>query len=537
MPPLTTSPATPELDAANQRNLRRLVLSVRASLHKLNLLIAICDHPQYRDELIRSYEAELTATGIACYQVTLDRQQPSLKQSLLDWQTQTSDWQPTTPTLVTVRGGDELLGIRLQQAKSAQERFFFSAQWTRESLREFQFPIVLWVTEAVAQGLAQQAPDFWSWRGGVFEFVRPMAWQIPDSSRSIAPTSESTAEPLADPIELEHQITALEAEDPNSPLLESLYESLGATYYERLERGIATDRPQETAKAIAAFQAAIDRREALPDPTPLATSLNNLAGLYKSQGRYPEAEPLYRRSLQIREQQLGADHPDTATSLNNLAALYYSQGRYPEAEPLYRRSLQIREQQLGADHPDTATSLNNLAALYKSQGRYPEAEPLYRRSLQICEQQLGADHPDTAISLNNLAVLYESQGRYPEAEPLYRRSLQICEQQLGADHPDTATSLNNLALLYESQGRYPEAEPLYRRSLQIREQQLGPDHPDTAISMWNLAVLYYRMNRVAEAKPLIDRAVEIFDRTLGKDHPRTQNARKWWQTIHNSDQP
>jgi hypothetical protein len=55
--------------------------------------------------------------------------------------------------------------------------------------------------------------------------------------------------------------------------------------------------------------------------------------------------------------------------------------------------------------------------------------------------------------------------------------------------------------------------------------------------MWNLAVLYYRMNRVAEAKPLIDRAVEIFDRTLGKDHPRTQNARKWWQTIHNSDQP
>jgi len=58
----------------------------------------------------------------------------------------------------------------------------------------------------------------------------------------------------------------------------------------------------------------------------------------------------------------------TATSHNqsNLASLYQSQGRYSEAEPLYGRSLSIREQQLGADHPDVATSLNNLAALYES---------------------------------------------------------------------------------------------------------------------------------------------------------------------------
>ncbi|XHX78069.1 MAG: hypothetical protein RBJ76_27165 [Stenomitos frigidus ULC029] len=179
--PTATDPS--DLANLNQRHLRRLVLSVRASLHKLNLLIAICDNPFYRDDLIRTYEAELNANDVACYQVSLDRQQPSLKQSLLDWQTQTPDWQPETPTLITVRGGDELLGMRLEQPKSAQERFFFSVQWTREGLREFQLPIVLWVTEAVAQGLAQQAPDFWSWRGGVFEFVQPMSWQPPDPSR------------------------------------------------------------------------------------------------------------------------------------------------------------------------------------------------------------------------------------------------------------------------------------------------------------------------------------------------------------------
>ena len=70
-------------------------------------------------------------------------------------------------------------------------------------------------------------------------------------------------------------------------------------------------------------------------------------------------------------------------------------GRYPEAEPLYVRSLSIREQQLGADHPDTATSLNNLAALYESMGRYPEAQPLYLRALEIFLSRLGEHHPNT----------------------------------------------------------------------------------------------------------------------------------------------
>jgi tetratricopeptide (TPR) repeat protein len=70
---------------------------------------------------------------------------------------------------------------------------------------------------------------------------------------------------------------------------------------------------------------------------------------------------LYRRALVIRERVLGSDHPDVATSLNNLASLYKSQGKYDEAEPLHRRALAIREKSLGSDHPDVAASLNNLA--------------------------------------------------------------------------------------------------------------------------------------------------------------------------------
>ena len=154
-------------------------------------------------------------------------------------------------------------------------------------------------------------------------------------------------------------------------------------------------------------------------------SLNGLALLYDSQGRYNDAEPLYLQSLDIRKRQLSNDHPDVATSLNNLAQLYYSQGRYNDAEPLLLQSLDIRKRQLGNDHPHVAQSLNNLAQLYYSQGQYNDAEPLYLQSLDIKKRQLGNDYPDVATSLNNLALLYESQRKYLEAENLAQQALVI----------------------------------------------------------------------------------------------------------------
>jgi tetratricopeptide (TPR) repeat protein len=90
---------------------------------------------------------------------------------------------------------------------------------------------------------------------------------------------------------------------------------------------------------------------------------------------------------------------------------YYldKQGRYEEAEPLYKQALGIRERVLGPDHPDTAGSLNNLALLYNNQGRYEEAEPLYKRALEILIKTLGKEHPNTQTCLKNLAMLSKNQ--------------------------------------------------------------------------------------------------------------------------------
>ena len=50
-------------------------------------------------------------------------------------------------------------------------------------------------------------------------------------------------------------------------------------------------------------------------------------------GDYAGARSYYERSLAIREEALGPDHPATAQSLNNLGTLLHELGEYEAAQP------------------------------------------------------------------------------------------------------------------------------------------------------------------------------------------------------------
>ncbi|MFQ5937011.1 MAG: tetratricopeptide repeat protein [Acidiferrobacterales bacterium] len=112
----------------------------------------------------------------------------------------------------------------------------------------------------------------------------------------------------------------------------------------------------------------------------------------------------------------GPENPRLATALNDLGVFYYAQGKYPEAEPFYKRALAIQEKLLKPTNPDVIQSLNNLAALYYVQGRYARAEPFLKRVLALQEDVGGPDHPDVAQALENYAELLKAKGRHDEAK-------------------------------------------------------------------------------------------------------------------------
>ena len=235
---------------------------------------------------------------------------------------------------------------------------------------------------------------------------------------------------------------------------------------------------------------------------------------------------LYEQVLAERERVLGPDHPDTLTIRNNLAGAYKSVGRFGEAIELFERVLAERERVLGSDHPDTLTTRNNLAGAYYFAGRFGEAIELLGRVLAERERVLGPDHPDTLTTRNNLAFAYHSAGRFDEAIELYERVLADQERVLGPDHPGTLTTRNSLAGAYEDVGRFGEAIELFERVLADQERVLGPDHPDTLNARDNLALAYDAVGRLAEAINVWEELLPDCRRLLGPEHPLTKLVQK-----------
>lgn len=73
----------------------------------------------------------LTPTRLSCGRrgrVRIDLRQPSLKQSLQAHVEQEPELATSAAAVVTILGSDELLGLRLNQERSALEQFLFSLQ-------------------------------------------------------------------------------------------------------------------------------------------------------------------------------------------------------------------------------------------------------------------------------------------------------------------------------------------------------------------------------------------------------------------------
>ncbi|MEH2361283.1 tetratricopeptide repeat protein, partial [Nostoc sp.] len=455
-----------ESDEQNQDAYDDLIVSIQAKEQGLSLLIGVCDDLNLREQIIAQYAAELEPE-FRTYRVILAGGEPSLRAALYHLVQSEEYLLGGGKAVITVTGVEQLYFLKQGEDRSQQEIFFGYLQWTREALREFPYPIILWVTNQILINLIKKAPDFWSWRKGVFRFLsrktiavsrrelEPIRFAFTESEFSGFDDENPYFLPIEDLRKLIEQTEQQRGE--KDPSLVTLYLSLGNIYRRRLQHGESQDYKTEQDLAIEYLCKAVELQQELGLHRDLASSLNNLAALYRSQGRYSEAEPLYIQALALSRKLLGEEHPSVASSLNNLAYLYDSQGRYSEAEPLYIQALALSRKLLGEEHPSVATSLNNLAGLYDSQGRYSEAEPLYIQALALSRKLLGEEHPSVATSLNNLAGLYRSQGRYSEAEPLYIQALALRRKLLGEEHPSVATSLNNLAGLYRSQGRYSEA--------------------------------------------------------------------------------
>lgn len=235
----------------------------------------------------------------------------------------------TARVVVTVTGLEWLLRVKTRSSdvQSDIQKFFGYLQWTREGLREFQYPIMLWITSTILLEMSKKAPDFWSWRKAVLRFVSDAASPVLPVVREYpaAPAGEAIASErinydddfIPPPAEILSEISKLAARDPASPNLATLYAKLAEIYTRRIAKGEATDLEQEQQQAIEAFEEAIDRYRSINKKSALSITLKKFSNFLYGISRYMEAIDFHQQSLEIKRE-IG-DRYGEANSLFNQA--------------------------------------------------------------------------------------------------------------------------------------------------------------------------------------------------------------------------
>ena len=504
---------------ANEETYNKLLVSLEAGLGMLQIFIAVCDNDRQREEIIANYERELAST-VHAYRVYLDSQEPSLRLAISQQVTVREN------AIATVTGTEGL-----SERGESLEKFFGYLQWTREGLREFKMPIVLWIPARIFAQLAKQAPDFYSWRNGIFQF-QPEPSLVSNEllgNRGIEPTANDLSSSLFSVEQLESSLAqGIEQWGENSRNLEPLYSQLGSLYASRVVSRESEDREQEYALAQDYLHKAIALQTQFKEEESLASSLCNLARLYHYHREYEQAESLYWKALEINRSE--ENYPEIAKVLNSLAVLHSERNEIAIAEQEYQEALQIYR--ILGNLPYIATTLNNLANLHRNKNEMVIAEQEYQEALEIRRNLAEANPrsflPDVANTLNTLAVLHSERNEiaiaeqeFQEAQKIYRS---LPKKNSRIFLPYFADTLNNLAILHSDRNEMAIALAEYQEALEIRRELAVENSrsflPDVAMTLNNLANLHYAKNEMAIALAEYQEALEI-SRNLAQQNPRS----------------
>ena len=171
---------------------------------------------------------------------------------------------------------------------------------------------------------------------------------------------------------------------------------------------------------------------------------------------------MQRETLDTQRRILGLENSETLLSMNSLAVTLLRQGRYAEAEKLYRQAFDLQRRVLGPENPHTLATMGSLGWTVAQEGRYDRGREVGAggiRNRAPCPRAGASGHADKH---ERHSCNLSREGRYSETEKSWQQLREIQRRAFGPDDVQTAVSTYNLACVVAREGRRDEALSLLR---------------------------------------------------------------------------
>jgi tetratricopeptide (TPR) repeat protein len=197
---------------------------------------------------------------------------------------------------------------------------------------------------------------------------------------------------------------------------------------------------------------------------------------------YAEADTLFRKAFAIVKEQPPDDR--YAEFPEQLAEFYHAQGKYAEAELLYKQVLGVTQARATSEGPweaqdkfESRIVLQNLADLYRAQNRNAEAEEYNKRAQEVWGALIRAN-VDGFHHIISLARQDYEQGRKADARSLSKEVIGVSVRELARLPPasenyfsiifDYEKFLEDFASFYSAVGESEMEEMFYKELLSLK---------------------------------------------------------------------
>lgn len=131
---------------------------------------------------------------------------------------------------------------------------------------------------------------------------------------------------------------------------------------------------------------------------------NSMAGVYRVESNIPKCIEYLERALYLRERCLKPDDKLIATTCNNLATLYRDNGKPKDAKKLLRKAIKILHKLPDKEHPHLATAYYNYGLIFmiKEEQNTELAKKYVTKAYEMRKKSLGISHPHTELAASKL---------------------------------------------------------------------------------------------------------------------------------------
>ncbi len=245
---------------------------------------------------------------------------------------------------------------------------------------------------------------------------------------------------------------------------------------------------------------------------------SNLGDMAYNQGDLEEAVRHNENALSLRKALYGDNDRSVAQSLNNLAMVRQSLGKYSEAFELYREAREIFVASLGEHHPYVGSTATNLGSLLIEVNDPKGALEYFVVAYDIAVDAFGEDSLDAIQARFNIATARAELLELREALEMLIEIRSKLSADFAVEKETRARVANSLGVVNNQLGQQGEAETYFREAIELYLEVHTHGHTNILLARYNLAQAIAAQNRAKEALTLYESVLKGYERAVGPDH-------------------